>query len=116
MAPGGQTSLESWSKVPTAAPFVQNNLTEHNPPRARAALPSRPWPRPLRPDDRRAPAVARDVAADARPASRRMGKGLIQRDAGRGRRTRATAQVFQQLGADSRGRRRFGSAPSGLKK
>ena len=103
-----------WFNKNCVVPFVQNNLTEHNPPRARAALPSRPCP--PQPDDRRAPAAARDVTADARPASRGMGEGLIQRDAGRGRRTRATAQVFQQLGAGSRGRRRFGSAPSGLRK
>ena len=50
------------------------------------------------------------------PASRGMGEGLMPRGAGRGRRTQATAKAFQRLGAGSRGWRRSGPAPSGLRK
>ena len=70
MAPGGQTSLESWSKVPTAVPFVQTNLTEHNP----VQLPSG-FRRTCLPDGRLAKADGARVVAPRprRPVPARKG-------------------------------------------
>ena len=84
-----------------------------------SARPRGPPPQPrrrppqVRPGNRRAPTAAHDVAAGAHPRPCERGPHAAWR---RRRPPRAAAHGSPQLGAGPRGRRRLGSASSGLKK